>query len=403
MFRTPARCRGLWWAGALALSVFVSSNAAQATSFKTVHTFTGGSDGAQPYAGLVADTSGNFYGTTFLGGNGGSTCFSPKKGCGTVFKLASDGTETVLHAFAGGSDGFYPVAGLLLDNAGNLYGTTLGGGVGNGEPCGQFGCGIVFKLAPDGSETILHSFGSGSDGYSPWGALIADAAGNLFGTTQFGGAHNHGTVFEVTPDGTETVLYSFTGGSDGNLPHAGLVADSAGNLYGTTEGGGANGDGTVFKLAPDGAETVLHSFMGGSDGQAPVAEMIKDEAGNLYGTTYEGAGCCSGTAFKLAPDGTKTLLLAFGGSEGYEPVAPLLRDAAGNFYSITASGGTYGFGTVFKLKSNGVVNVLHAFRGRLDGGEPLAGLAADAAGNLYGTTQKRWRHGRRGTVFRIKP
>lgn len=264
-----------------------------------LYSFQGGSDGAEPVAGLIAGNAGNLFGTA-----------SERPCCGTVFELAPDGSETVLHAFLGGSDGAIPFAGLIADTAGNLYGTTFTGG---GTGCGS-GCGTVFKLAPDGTETILHSFAGGNDGTNPWSAVIIDKAGNLYGTTSLGGTGcsggGCGVVFRVAPDGTEDVLYSFAGGKDGAGPEAGLISDNAGNLYGTTTTGGAAcsinsfGCGTVFKLTPDGHETVLHAFEGGTDGAYPESELVADGAGNLYGTTAAGgvSGCTGdgcGTVFSL--------------------------------------------------------------------------------------------------------
>jgi uncharacterized repeat protein (TIGR03803 family) len=207
-------------------------------------------------------------------------------------------TETVLYAFTGGSDGGGPYAGLIADRAGNLYGTTIGGGASHN--------GVVFKLSPSGAETVLYSFTGGSgDGAGPSAGLIADRAGNLYGTTLFGGASNFGTVFKLSPSGTETVQHSFTG-SDGVFPRAGLIADRAGNLYGTADGFTSNA-GTVFKLSPSGTETVLHSFAG-SDGAIPQAGLIADRAGNLYGATFNttsfpGGASGNGAVFKLTGTG----------------------------------------------------------------------------------------------------
>ena len=196
-----------------------------------LHSFTDGNDGGYPYVRLIKDAAGNLYGTTASGG---------ADGAGTVFRLAPDGTETILYSFTGGSDGSNPVAGLIKDAKDNLYGTTFAGGTNN--------AGAVFKLAPDGTETVLHSFTGGKDGINPYARLIKDAAGNFYGTTYAGGADGAGTVFKVAPGGTETILHSFTGGSDGSNPVAGLIANKKGHLFGTTQLGGADGSGTVFEL-----------------------------------------------------------------------------------------------------------------------------------------------------------
>jgi uncharacterized repeat protein (TIGR03803 family) len=301
---------------------------APAQTLTTLYTFGGGTDGAFPEAGLIADASGALYGTT---GIGGTPCASHVS-CGTVFKLTPPGatggpwTETVLNSFTG-VDGWAPGAGLIADASGALYGTTRLGGFGSGGPGGGFGtcCGTVFKLTPPGvtggpwTETVLHAFGG--DGTTPEAGLIADASGALYGTTAQDG------VFKLTPPGatggpwTETVLYSFIGGGDGAAPVAGLIADASGALYGTTQAGGGTGCagglgcGTVFKLTPPTTtggtwtESVLYSFTGGTDGANPVAGLIADTSGALYGTT-EGGGSGGGTVFKL------TLPATFAGVPG---------------------------------------------------------------------------------------
>jgi uncharacterized repeat protein (TIGR03803 family) len=236
---------------------------------------------------LIRDASGNLYGTTPKGG---------AHGLGTVFKLATTGKETVLHSFAGyPTDGFGPFASLIRDASGNFYGTTFEGGVGL---CGlrflPVGCGTIFKLDPTGNETILYSFpGRGANGSSPEAALTRDASGNLYGTTHGGGAFGAGVVFKLDTAGKETILHSFTGGADGGFPLSRLVRDSSGNLYGTTSDGGVfnsgacagSGCGVVFKLATTGKETLLHSFTGGADGTYLFAGLIRDASGNFYGTT----------------------------------------------------------------------------------------------------------------------
>jgi uncharacterized repeat protein (TIGR03803 family) len=276
-----------------------------------------------------------------------------------VFCANQEREVTRSHAFHdNGIDGIYPKAGVIMDEAGNLYGTTEGGGTGT---CYGNGCGTVFELAPDGAETILYSF-TGGDGAFP-GSLIRDQAGNLYGTTSEGGTYDSGTIFELSPDGTETLLYSFHGGGDGAFPMGGVIADSAGNLYGAAEGGGGSHYGVVFKLAPDGTETVLHSFTG-SDGAYPTAGVILDKSGNLYGTASYGGECrrfkCGGTVFKLAPDGTLTVLHAFEKKTGANPQAPLMAGENGYLYGTASDGGdgigcnghphSKGCGTVFRLK-----------------------------------------------------
>ncbi len=310
-------------------------------SFAASHT-----DGHYPYAGLLMDTTGNLYGTAQSGG---------AKGLGTVFKLSPNGTETLLYSFcilAACADGYHPRAGLIMDTKGNLYGTTFDGGA--------YDAGAVFELSPSGTETVLHSFCQQMgcpDGYYPQAGLVMDTNGNLYGTTLYNGAYGGGTVFKISSDGTATTFYNFctaTGCKNGRYPQAGLILDTNGNLYGTTYGGGAYGRGTVFELSPSGAETVLHSFCartGCSDGSHPRADLVMDTAGNLYGTTYYGGTNSVGTVFKLSPNGTETVLHSFAanGSDGTHPYAGLVTDTMGNLYGTTYSGGANGYGTVFKV------------------------------------------------------
>ncbi len=270
--------------------------------FSVPYTFRASQDGSEPIGGLLRDAEGNIYGTT--AGGGKSSC-NFGTGCGTVFKIDAAGTETVLYSFLGGADGAYPQANVIRDSAGNLYGTTTNGG----NPGCRWGCGTVFKLDASGAETVLHTFTGGADGSNPTAGLTLDAAGNLYGVTAYGGylacpaglGHGCGTVFKIAPNGTKTVLYAFTGGKDGAYPGGNLILDAAGNLYGTTgSGGDANNDGTIFKIDSTGAETILHRF-NNSGGSGPSAGVIRDSAGNLYGTTEYGGKVGSGTVFKLAP------------------------------------------------------------------------------------------------------
>ncbi|WP_164931824.1 choice-of-anchor tandem repeat GloVer-containing protein [Dyella sp. M7H15-1] len=325
-----------------------------------LYQFQGGNDGANPAAGVIQDASGNLYGTTYRGGAGNNS--------GTVFKLApnlSGGyTESVIYTFSYvGNAGAFPYGGLIQDASGNgnLYGTaSVGGDSGDGA-------GTVFKLAPNGSggytESTLYTFLI-LDGSGPRGTLLQDTSGNLYGTTSLGGdlGTNSGTVFKLAPNGlggyTESVLYSFTGSSDGSSPAAGVIQDTSGNLYGTTLSGGASNNGTVFKLALNGSggytESVLHAFTGGRDGNQPLAGLLQDESGNLYGTTYTGGASNVGTVFKLAPNGsggyTENVLYAFmGGNDGALPYAGVIQDTSGNLYGTTINGGVEQQGTVFKI------------------------------------------------------
>jgi uncharacterized repeat protein (TIGR03803 family) len=374
-----------------------------------------GKDGDSPWAGLIFDKAGNLYGTTIFGG---------ANGYGTVFELtpkAGGGwTEKILHSFNdSGKDGYYPYAGLIFDDSGNLYGTTQDGGART--------LGTVFELTPKAgggwTEKVLYSFGSHrGDGYAPYASrLIFDTSGNLYGTTQDGGAYVYGTVFELTPKAgggwTEKVLHSFGSSTDGTSPWAGLIFDKAGNLYGTTRGGGAYVYGTVFELTPKAGggwtEKLLHSFGSSTDdGAFPEVGLIFDKAGNLYGTTYGGGAYTDGTVFELTPKAgggwTEKVLHNFGSyRDGAAPTAGLIFDKAGNLYGTTSLGGARNEGTVFELtpKAGGgwTEKVLHSFNpnGR-DGFGPFDDLILDASGNLYGTTYYGGVYGY-GMVFEIKP
>jgi|SRR5579863_1469889 len=329
----------------LLLASAVVPTQAQAQKFKVLHTFHG-PNGAFPITQLTRDGAGNLYGTTSEGGTG--VCKDEKYGCGTAFKLDKAGKQVWLHSFHydGGES---PMVGLLRDAAGNLYGTTVYGGE-NGSSCGfvGIGCGVAFKLDKTGKETVLHRFSGGaSDGQFPEALLIQDSAGNLYGTTIQGDQYGEGTVFKLDKAGHETILFVFDF-TDGGEPFPGVISDAAGNLYGTTSVGGSCGYGTVFELDTAGTETVLHNFCGG-DGAIPSSVLIWDDSGNLYGTTQEGGSSdvCDGgcgAVFELSP----------------------------------GSGG------------NWTEKVLYSFcsvSGCADGLAPLSGpLARDAAGNLYGTT-----------------
>jgi len=337
------RCRyiagaALW---VLALALLLTPDAWAASKYKVLHKFSGGEDGGSPFAGLILDAAGNLYGTTYAGG---------LNNYGTVFELElnSDGswTEKVLHRFTGGNDGSYPEAGLVFDQAGNLYGTTVGGGAGMD--------GTVFELEPnsDGSwtERVLHSFTGSDDGAFPYCAPIFDVDGNLYGTTLRGGGSDRctegcGIAFKLSPgaDGnwTETVLHRF--GADGaDVPGPGLVLDATGSLYGTA-GGGLDGYGKVFKLRPDSdgswTQIVLYNFTGGVDGQYPNSTPIFDATGDLYGTTVRGGTHDDGTVFKLGP----------------------------------------------KSDNPWKESILHSFADH-PGFEPTGGVTFDGAGNLYGVT-----------------
>jgi uncharacterized repeat protein (TIGR03803 family) len=293
-------------------------------------------------------------------------------------------TYAVLYAFCTNSnDGVFPVGDLVFDNAGNLYGTTDEGGMNGG--------GTVFKLTKAGKESVLHNFGSSQNDGSfpgPYSGLIRDAGGNLYGTTGAGGGFGYGTVFEVDSTGRETVLYSFAGGrGDGSYPYSGVIRDATGSLYGTTAAGGGSDAGTVFRLDSTGKETVLYSFGGPPDGLEPEGGLVRDAAGNFYGTTINGGAFGGGTVFKIDAAGKETILHSFSGYQGRAPTDRLVLDAAGNLYGTAEHGTAEHLGTLFKLDPNGKLSVLHRFAGQ-DGALPLGGLTRDASGNLYGTTER---------------
>jgi uncharacterized repeat protein (TIGR03803 family) len=343
-------------------------------------------------------------------------------------------TETVLHSF-NGKDGSYPFSRLTIDPEGNLYGTTGGNPVppatvasifklnstgklivgyrrsptgicnlcidnllrdtegnlyGTEAAAGSFGNGAVFKLTPTGNFVVLYSFTGGTDGQYPNDGLVADEQGNLYGTTGLGGAFGQGVVFKLAPAGTETVVYSFSGSDDGGEPWGRLLLDSQGNLYGTTYVGGQLqlSFGVVFKLTLDGVETVLHSFTGtGSDGGHPNGDLISDSEGNLYGTTPSISHGPHGTVYKITQQGDLTVLHTFLGPDGFDPRSGLITDAVGNFYGTTFSGGASGEGVAYKLTPEGALTVLHSFSGGdSDGSYPVGGQVFDPKGNLYGTT-----------------
>jgi uncharacterized repeat protein (TIGR03803 family) len=363
--------------------ILAAGSAPAATTYAVLYAFGEDSGGAYPKAGLISDSSGNFYGTTQFGGSG-TACTD---GCGTIFKLSPSGTLAVLYSFAGGTaDGQEPASELIADSSGNLYGTTQAGGASS--------AGVVFKIAPDGTNyTVLHSFAGGlSDGARPAGDLIIDSLGNLYGTTLQGGPSGAGIVFELMTNGTLSLLYNFAGSSDGAFPYAGLYADSNSNLYGTTFSGGTtcNVCGLVFELQPDGFEKALHAFSGPmNDGSNPAARLIADSSGNLYGTTIHGGVANAGTVFKLSPGGILTVLHSFAGnsSDGAYPFGSLIADSNGNLYGTTVEGGAFGKGIVYVVSSTGTsFTVLYSFAGgATDGAYPWGDLIADSSGNLYGT------------------
>jgi uncharacterized repeat protein (TIGR03803 family) len=389
---------------ALTLAVVIglgvmTTHSAQAQTFTDLHNFIGGADGATPYAGVVEDTAGNLYSTTYYGGGTSDS--------GTVFKISKAGKESVLYSFLGGNDGAHPTAGLVLDTKGNLYGTTPSGGTA--------GFGTVFKLSEKGKKTVLYNFAGGSsDGCGPNGALLRDSAGNLYGTTYSCGASSAGTVFKVSPAGKETLLHSFTG-TDGGYPFlTALLMDAKGNLYGVTELGGTSSYGVLYKLSKAGKLTVLHNFTGGtSDGCLPTGTPVMDKNSNVYGTTTScgAAPGGDGIVWKVSRKGVETVLHNFAGgpNDGAIPYAGVIIGKNGNLYGDTSQGGaSLVYGTVFELNKKGELTLLHSFTGS-DGGDPIGSLFQETTGNLYSTAGNSGSgegctiSGGCGTVWKLKP
>lgn len=380
-----------WVASALLGFTVIGSQSAQAQTFTTLYSFPGRAHGAYPYAGLIRNSNGTLYGTT----NGGGSSSH-----GTVFSITKAGKERVLHSFAKPRDGEYPYGPLYEGASGSLYGTTPYGG--------SSGKGTVFRVDGDGREVVLHRFRGRTDGFNPFGWLVQDAEGTLYGTTLDGGATGHGTVFKVDRKGKETVLHSFISfvKGDGAYPYAGLTADRNGNLYGTTIYGGIAGCfigcGAVFKVDTTGVLTTVYGFLGGEDGMFPYAGLALDSKGALYGTTSQGGTFGYGTVFKVDAQGNESVLYTFaGGADGAYPYAGVVLDAGGNVYGTTVYGGVSGYGILFEVDATGVETVQHSFS-YSDGAYPYAGMVPDGKGNFYGTTQRGGSDGY-GTVFKLTP
>jgi uncharacterized repeat protein (TIGR03803 family) len=376
-----------------------------AGSESVLYTFTGATDGAGPYAGVIRDSAGDIYGTTAYGGTAGE---------GVVFELGTTGFQT-LYGFPEAAGGYGPNSGLIRDPAGNLYGTTPHGGT--------VGAGVVFRMNSAGQETVRYSFTGGADGSEPNAGVIEDSAANLYGTTFNGGTSGYGVVYEVDSAGSETVLYNFTGGADGSNPYAGVIRDSAGNLYGTTWYGGTEDAGVIYKVDTSGNETVLYNFTGEPGASRSYSALFRDSTGNLYGTAYSGGAAGFGAVYEWATSGQYTVLYSFtggadgrypyagvirdsagnlftGGTDGDFPNGGLSRDSAGNFYGTTVDGGASGLGEVYELSTTNQLTVLHSFTGAPDGANPQAGVILDSSGDVYGTTQSGGK-GNVGAVFKL--
>ncbi len=391
--------------------IVFSGMALPASTITLLHKFTNGQDGGTPLAGLTFDRAGNLYGTTAFGGSStdGTVYKLTHKGSGWTF--------SPLYEFEGGNDGTFPEAPVTVGTDGSLYGVTSQGGPGNDgtvyrlrPPATSCRSALCFW-----TETQLYAFtGTNGDGYYPgYGAVIFDSAGNLYGTTIDGGKHNNGSVYKLTPAGPpwmESVIYSFAANPDGCHPYGGLTFDPAGDLYGTTYQCGVNSAGTVYQLTPSGnmwTEGILYAFEGQSenDGASPYGGLILDPSGNLFGTTSHG-GIGGGTVFELTPSNggwNYSQIYEFPGTH-LGPYGGLVRDSAGNLYGTTYAGGPYSSGTVFELMpSNGgwIYSELYDFTGGMDGAGPYGSLVLDAAGNLYGTTSAGGNA--YGTIFELMP
>jgi len=379
----------------LLLCSFILVQSARAQSFNVVHNFTGGTDGANPLNGLMMGAGGFMYGTTSAGGAYNN---------GTVFRIAPTGILQTIYAFRGGADGSTPQSFLVEDSAGYLYGTTSGGGA--------FGGGTVFRIV-NSTKTILHNFGSGSDGSAPLGGLAFDSAGNLYGTTSAGGANGNGAVFMLSASGIlwrETVLYSFGTGTDGAVPYAGVTLDSAGDVLGTTSAGGTGGYGTIFELskAHSWAETIVYNFQNQNDGAVPYAGLIADGHGNFYGAATEGGSLGGGSIFELTPAGSGWNFNAFASLAGWGisgTFRNLMLSPSGTLYATTHCDGQDSAGTVYELVpgSGGTwtYTLLYSFTGGTDGLYSFSNLVM-FANRLYGTTNEGGAYGY-GVVFAVVP
>jgi uncharacterized repeat protein (TIGR03803 family) len=378
----------------LELTIVSSTN----SPLTTLYSFSSG-DGSSPN-GLVQGSDGNFYGTTEYGGAYTNPESEGRAGLGTVFKLTPPDILTTLYSFSD-IDGANPVAGLVQGADGNFYGTTENGGAYEDRWGDTFG--TVFKITTNGTFASLYSF-SGSDGANPAAGLVPGADGNFYGTTEYGGVDYYlddGTAFKISANGSFTSLVSFSG-RDGIDPEGGLLQSADGNFYGTTaDGGRYSRNGTVFRMTTNGTLSTLYSFTGGNDGANPVAGLVRGADGNFYGTTEHGGTNGSGTVFKIMTNGTLSALYSFtGGSDGANPAAGLVLGTDGNFYGTAESGGANGSGTVFKITSGGVLTLVYTFTGGDDGAYPNSALVQGTDGNFYGTTSSGGAYGN-GAIFRL--
>ncbi len=394
----------------LAVVAMLAATAWAASTTKLIYSFGGNADGEYTDTELVADSSGNLYGTSVQGGLFGS---------GTVFEVTPAGVHTVLYNFTGGADGGEPYKGVTLDAQGNLYGTAVTGGSGSCEG----GCGVLFKLTHSGAnwtQSVIHTFTGGTDGSGPGSPVVLDKAGNIYGTTPTGGSKGVGVVYQLKPKGatgwTFLVIHTFTGGNDGSGGSAGrILIDATGNLFGVCTVGGANGSGVAYEMTPSAGKwtfKTLYAFKNQPDGALPYGGVIADKSGNLYGTTYYAGAHALGTVYKLTRNGSKwteSVLYSFkGGSDGASPISTLVADAAGNFYGTTSEGGatSCGCGVIFKMTKNTAgawtESVVYRFPGTPSPGFAYNGLVSGTAGTFYGATVHGGT-GNDGAIYKFTP
>lgn len=382
---------------ALILTATASSVLAQTVTVNDLYPFTGSTtDGAQPLAGLIQASDGNFYGVAQYDG---------ANGWGSVFKINSTtNAYTELYSFTGGADGAYPEGTLVEGPDGNFYGTTQRGAEVTNNGCGTSGCGTIFKITPQGSLSVLYTFQNGADGAQPQAGLILGSDGNFYGVTN-GGTQGGpqgaapGSIFKITPGGSFSTLHSMNGTTDGSQIQSRITQGVDGNFYGTSNENGADNSGTAFQVTPSGGFTLLHTFTGStSDGGSPSSSLTQASDGNLYGTTTSGGANGAGTFYKLTPSGTFTLISSFSDTAGYFIFSPLTVGSDGNFYATGVYGGIAddcstssnpdtGCGSIYELTTSGTLTNLYNFTGTSnDGANPIASLVQGSSGNFYGTS-----------------
>jgi uncharacterized repeat protein (TIGR03803 family) len=365
-----------------------------ASTTRLIYSFAGNADGEYTDTELAIDSASNLYGTSVQGG---------KSGAGTVFQVTPAGVHTVLYSFTGGTDGGEPYKGVTLGPDGNLYGTAVTGGGGSCEG----GCGVVFKLTNSGgtwTHSVIHTFTGGNDGSGPGSPVAFDKHGNLYGTTPTGGSHSVGVIYQMQPNGSGgwrfRIVHAFTGGADGLGGSAGrLLISPEGRLYGTSTVGGVNGFGTVYEVALQQGKwqfTTLYTFKGYPDAALPYGGLVSDNKGNLYGTTYYAGENGLGTVYKISNvqgTWTETVLYSFkGGLDGDSPISTMVADGAGNLYGTTSDGGSpsCSCGTIFKMthttSGKWIEGVAYRFQGAPHPGFAYNGMVTDSAGNFFGAT-----------------